>query len=413
MSLKDELAQLKGKLAGLKDRIEADDLEAITEGEKLKGEIEAKAAEIETAEKKAGLLNLIGKKEEEDNSMPEKKTARSLGENFVVNMPEQKGKRFSIIAPEYKAYNDELAIGTIASPKVPRALVTDIDRNIVPEVLPETYLRNIFGAETISGNALTFFTEGTIEYNSGGGKSPYGFEVIDEGAEKQQISFADPTAVTVALDKLAAYIKETDEYIEDAPFLASAINGRLLNYLRLREEVYLLTKLKAASITADTTSWANTADAQAIADIIFAKMMQVQAESGFAADAIIMHPTTWQKLRLGKYSGTSMYIGGGYFADGQGKQLWGVPVYTSTFAAAPVAGSAAGEIFVGAFRNCASVVSKGGVIVEATNTDQDDFVKNRMTIRCEERLALAVRRPKGFVKIVKSASDPGGATGDT
>ena len=115
MSLKDELAQLKGKLAGLKDRIEADDQEAITEGEKLKGEIEAKAAEIETAEKKAGLLNLIGKKEEEDNSMPEKKTARTLGENFVMNMPEQKGKRFSIVAPEFKAYNDELAIGTVAS----------------------------------------------------------------------------------------------------------------------------------------------------------------------------------------------------------------------------------------------------------------------------------------------------------
>ena len=64
------------------------------------------------------------------------------------------------------------------------------------------------------------------------------------------------------------------------------------------------------------------------------------------------------------------------------------------------------EIFVGSFKACASVVSKGGVSVEATNTDQDDFIKNRMTIRCEERLALAVRRPAGFVKIVKAATDP-------
>ena len=64
------------------------------------------------------------------------------------------------------------------------------------------------------------------------------------------------------------------------------------------------------------------------------------------------------------------------------------------------------EIFVGSFKACASVVSKGGVAVEATNTDQDDFIKNRMTIRCEERLALAVRRPAGFVKIVKAATDP-------
>ena len=403
MSKKEELAQLKSKLADLTERIEADDQEAITEGVKLKGEIEAKEAEIKTAEQKAGLLNLIGNKEKEDNSMEEKKTARSLGENFVQNIPEH-GKKFSISAPEFKAYNDPLAVGTVASPQVPRALVTDIDKNIVQEVLPETFLRSLFGSETISGNALTYFVEGAIESNTSGGQSAYGFDVTSEGAAKPQISFADPTAVTVALDKLAAFIKETDEYIEDAPFLVSAINGRLLNYLRLREEDYLLTKLKAASITADTTSWANSATASEIADLIFAKIMKVQEDSGFPADAIVMNPKTWQILRLGKMN--NQYVGGGYFADGQGKQLWGVPVYLSSFAAAPVSGSAAGEIFVGAFKACASVVGKGGVAVEATNTDQDDFIKNRMTIRCEERLTLAVRRPAGFVKIVKAATDP-------
>ena len=404
--MKEKLAELKAQLAALKDRIEADDQEAIAEGMKLRGEIETVTAEIETAEKKTDLLSMIGKKEQEDNTMPEIKTAQNLGEHFVKNMPESHGKRFSITAPAFKAYNDPMAVGTPASPQVPRALVTDIDRNIVTEVLPETYLRSLFGSESISGNALTYFVEGAIESNTTGGQSPYGFDVVAEGAAKPQISFADPTAVTVALDKIAAFIKETDEYIEDAPFLASAINGRLLNYLRLREEDYLLTKLKAASITADTTSWADSAGPQAIADLIFEKIQKVQADSGFAADAIIMNPKTWATLRLGKYGSTNEYIGGGYFADGQGKQLWGIPVYTSSFVAAPVSGSAAGEIFVGAFRSCGSVVSKGGVAVEATNTDQDDFIKNRMTIRAEERLALAVRRPAGFVKIVKSATDP-------
>lgn len=398
--MKKKLAELKARLAALKDRIEADDQEAIAEGVRLKGEIEATEAAIAEAEKKAGLLKLIGTEPAQGDG---DKPARSLGEHFVKSLPATHGKRFAIAA---KAYNDPMAVGTIASPQVPRALVTDIDRNIVQEVLPETYLRALFGAETISGNALTYFVEGAIESNTAGGQSPYGFDVTAEGAAKPQISFADPTPVTVALDKLAAFIKETDEYIDDAPFLASAINGRLLNYLRLREEDYLLTKLKAASITADTTSWANSADAQAIADLIFEKIQKVQADSGFAADAILMNPKTWQILRLGKYGSTHEYIGGGYFADGQGKQLWGVPVYTSTFAAAPVSGSAAGEIFVGAFKACGSVVSKGGVSVEATNTDQDDFIKNRMTIRAEERLALAVRRPAGFIKIVKAATDP-------
>ncbi len=404
MSMKTELVELKNRLAGLKERIEADDQEAIEEGIQLKADIEAKTAEIEAAEKKAGLLNAIGKKEE-DNPMSEVKEARSLGENFVKNMPEVREKRFSVVAPEFKAYNDPMAVGTVGSPQVPRALVTDIDRNIVPEVLPGTVLRGLFGSETIQGNALTYFVEGTIETNSGGGQSPYGFDVVSEGAAKPQVSFADPTAVTVALDKIAAFIKETDEYIADAPFLASAINGRLLNYLGLREEAYLLAKLKAASITADTTSWANSATAEAIADLIFKKIMKVQEDCGFPADAIIMNPRTWEILRLGKDS-NKQYYGGGYFADGQGRQLWGVPVYLSSFVAAPVSGSAAGEIFVGAFKACGSVVSKGGVAVEATNTDQDDFIKNRMTIRAEERIALAVRRPAGFVKIVKAATDP-------
>lgn len=403
MTLKEQLAEAKSALMALKERIEANDAEAIAEGEKLQTEIETKTAEIVQAEKKAALLNVIGKKEEE-TEMGENVQAKSLGEHFVKHMPQTHEKRFNIAAPEFKANTDPLAVGTIASPQVPRALVTDIDRNIVPEVIAETYLRGLFGSETISGNALTFFKEGALEYATG---KPYGFDTVTEGTAKPQVSFADPTAVTVALTKIAAFIKETNEYIDDAPFLASAINGRLLNYLRLREEAFLLTELAGTSgIQADTTSWTNgdMADAQAIADIIFAKMMAVQQQSGFAADAIIMNPAVWQTLRLGKLSATNAYIGGGYFADGQGKQIWGVPVYLSTFVDAPVSGSAKGDIWVGSFRACGSVVSKGGVSVEATNSDQDDFIKNKMTIRAEERLALAVRRPAGFCKITKAAS---------
>ena len=324
MTLKETLENKKAELVALKPQIEADDAAAIAEGEKLAAEIETMTAEVAQAEKKASLLTVIGTKEE-NNDMNEMKKAATLGEHFVKHMPQTHEKRFSIAAPEFtKANTDPMAIGTVASPQVPRALVTDIDRNIVPEVIAETYLRGLFGSETISGNALTFFKEGALEYATG---KPYGFDTVAEGTAKPQVSFADPTAVTVALTKIAAFIKETNEYIDDAPFLASAINGRLLNYLRLREEAFLLAELAGTSgIQADTTSWTNgdMADAQAIADIIFAKMMAVQQQSGFAADAIIMNPAVWQTLRLGKLSATNAYIGGGYFADGQGKQIWGV-----------------------------------------------------------------------------------------
>ena len=121
--------------------------------------------------------------------------------------------------------------------------------------------------------------------------------------------------------------------------------------------------------------------------------MDVQEQAGYAADAIVVAPAVWQLLRLGKDS-NNQYYGGGYFADGQGKQLWGVPVVVTT----AVTGS---QIVVGAFKTCGSVVTKGGVSVEATNSNEDDFIHNLMTIRAEERLALAVRRPAGFKVISK------------
>lgn len=64
---------------------------------------------------------------------------------------------------------------------------------------------------------------------------------------------------------------------------------------------------------------------------------------------------------------------------------------------------AASKIVVGAFKTCGSVVSKDGVSVEATNSNEDDFIKNLMTIRAEERLALAVRRPAGFKVLTKAS----------
>ena len=292
-----------------------------------------------------------------------------------------RSKRFSVAASEFKAATD-----TQTNPAGISQYATDLDRNVVTAPRTALVIRDLFGAETISGNALTYLVEGAIE------GAP---AVTAEGAEKPQVHFADPTPKTVSLSKIACHIKESDEYISDYPFLASAINGRLLYHLGLVEQSKLVTDLTGTSgIQADSSSWTASTKAEALADLIFGAMMDVQEQSGFAADAIVMAPATWQTLRLGK-DAESRYYGGGYFADGQGKQLWGVPVVVTTAVTAS-------QIIVGAFKTCGSVVQKGGVSVEATNSNEDDFVKNLMTIRAEERLALAVRRPAGFKLITKA-----------
>lgn len=382
MTLREELASKKDALIALKERIEANDAEAIAEGEALQSEIKEKTAELEQAEKKAALLNSIGTTEESEDDSMELKNAQTLGENFVNHVKAATiGKRFDVVAPSYvKAATD-----TQTSPEGAVGFATTFDKNVVTGARTPLVIRDLFGAEQISGSTLVYLVEGAIQ------GAP---AVTAEGNEKPQVHFADPTPKTVSLAKVACHIKESDEYINDFPFLASAINGRLLYELGLVEQGKLVTDLLGTS-GIQTGTYAATGTATDIADAILQAAMDVQAQTGFAADAIAINPADWYTLRVGKHNGE--YYGGGYFGAQNIPNLWGIPVCVS-------ASITSGTVVVGAFKTCASVVTNGGVSVEAVNTNEDDFVKNLMTIRAEERLALAVRRPAGFKKLTKAAT---------
>ena len=382
MTLKEQLAEAKSALAALKERIEENDAEAIAEGEKLQAEIETKTAEIAQAEKKAALLNVIGKKEQEDSTM-EVKTAANLGENFINHLKvSEHGKRFDVVAPQYVKGATDIQ----ASPSGAVDFATTYDKNVVTAARTPLVIRDLFGAESISGSTLVYLVEGAIQ------GAP---AVTAEGAEKPQVHFADPTPKTVSLTKVACHIKESDEYINDYPFLASAINGRLLYELGLVEQNKLVTDLLATS-GIGTGSITAAATYQDVAEEILKAAMDVEAASGFAADAIALNPADWFKLRTLKLT-SNEYFGGGPFGAQNIPNLWGIPVCVTSAVAA-------NKFIIGAFKTCGSVVQNGGVSVEAVNTDQDDFVKNLMTIRAEERLALAVRRPAGFKVLTKATS---------
>lgn len=382
MNLKEKFKTAQSELLGLKTKIESGDAEAIKRAGELTTEIENLKEQIKTAEKAAQLLAQIGNGESEQEGAKDTRS-KSLGEHFVKAAKKanaSKGQHFSVHTSAFKAATD-----TQTSPTGISQFATNLDYNVVTAPRTALVIRDLFGSETISGSALTYLVEGAMEGTPA---------VTAEGAKKAQVHFANPTPVTVSLKKITEFIKESDEYINDYPFLASAINGRLLYALGLKEQNELVSDLIGTSgIQTDSTSWTGTTKADELADIIFSALMDVQEQSGYAADAIVLNPATWQLIRLGKDS-NNQYYGGSYFADGQGKQLWGVPVVVTTAVTAS-------QIIAGAFKTCGSVVSKGGVSVEATNSNEDDFLYNLMTIRAEERLALAVRRPAGFKLISK------------
>lgn len=393
MNLKENLKTLQTELQGLKSKIESGDAEAIKRAGELTEEIENLKSQIATAEKAANLLSQIGNDEDEQAGAESGVKAKNLGENLVNAVKSAApGKRFAVNAPEFgKAYND---VQKTPSTSGVSDFATDLDYNVVTGNRTALVIRDLFGSETISGSTLKFLVEGALEGNGAG--------VTNEGAAKAQLHFADPTPVTVSLKKITAFIKESDEYISDYPFLASAVNGRLLYQLALKEQNELTSDLLGTSgiQTGDVVVGNTTND---LAERILKAISDVQEESGFAADVIVMNPATWFTLRSAKDS-NGQYYGGGFFGAQSVPNLWGTPVCVTTAVTSS-------QIVVGAFKTCGSVVTKGGVSVEMTNADQDDFTKNLMTIRAEERLALAVRRPAGF-KLLTSYTYTKGSSGD-
>ena len=387
MTFKEKLAAKAAELKELNEKMAKGDIEAAAKSAEVRKEMDDLAEAIKAAEETEKKLAALGTVSAGKAEVSEK-AARTLGEHFIQNLKKSSvGTRFDVVAPEFKAASN-IITETGSVDTFPMGSITQ-DLRVVEGARAALQLRDLFDAQTISTAAYSYFVEGAL----GTGPSDEG---IAEGAEKTPVTYNPYEGKVAVLTKIAGYIKESDEFIADYPFLASAINGRLLYDLRAAIQSYLLVALLGAGIQTDTSSWDNSTTVTGLADIILESIMDVQSSSGRAADAVVINPADWYALRIGK-DGDDRYYGGGYFQDGLTPAIWGLPAIVT-------ADIPAGTILVGAFKQGATVLSNGGVQVEATNSNEDDFVKNLMTIRAEERLALAVRVPLAFKSIVKDTN---------
>jgi len=364
--------------------------------ESIKGEIASAKASDEAI--KSGDALLAQFKDAGPAKAPEAVAAKSVGDFFAKTagptmLAHGKGNSgLRISTPEYKAAADVQVTGTVFG-----NALTSIDTNILTGVRRRLTIEDLLGSETISGTALTYFVESALVEGA--------FALVAENGQKPQLHFGDPTAVTEALAKVAGFIKESDELVEDLPFLKTAIDGRLLYQLNLFIEDQLLNGSGAAGnirgllnrVGIQTEVRGSTAAGDNAQDTIFRAITKVETGSGLTADGIVINPADYQTLRLSK-DANGQYFGGGFFSGqyGNGSIMEKPPLWGLQTVVTPAI--ATGTVLVGAFGQAGSVVSKGGVRVEATNTEGNDFTNNRITVRAERRLQLAVRRPAAFVK---------------
>lgn len=366
--LKGKLKEKKDALVALKERIEAGDEEAIREAGELTEEIEALEQTIKAAEKAKEKLAKIGKEEDPDVKEDKKKGLKALDLSWLKANRGAVGTEINL-----KAYNDLEAMGANK--------IFDYDKNPV-NVMPALSARALFGAETISGNALTYYVIGAAE----------GIADVDgtaEGAAKDRIH-VPYTPKTAALTKIAAYLKETDEIINDAPFLESAIRNRGVYEFNKAIEAYLVGALAG-------TSGVQVSGTSVDFDSILTAKQEIITDTGYVPDAMLINPSDWATLLQTKDSNRQYLLGGpGFGSYGNGAyfenpKVWGMNVVQSSAVTE-------GAPIVGAFKTAAAVVTQAGngQRVEVSNSDQDDFIKNIVTVRIEERLVLAVRVPAAF-----------------
>ena len=368
MNKTEMLEAKKAELAALAPDIENDAEGALEKGAALKTEIETLEAEIAKDREKAAVLKSIGTVEPINQ---EEKKMNDL-ELFAQKCAEMTDKKAGVVQ-HIKAATDVVTGETIA----------DIDREVAPQPTRRA-ARDLFSVAQISGNAITYFLQDAYEGTPA---------VTAENAKKPQNSTGF-TPKTLALSKIAAFIKETDEIINDAPFLASEVKNSLLYHLGVVEDSTLISAVAGTSgILAGTYGSGSTSIAGDFADGILYAIKAVKGNSAYDASAVIVNPADMFALQTAKDSNLQ-YIGGGYFTGAYGNgqyqpisAIWGVPVFESTAVSA-------GQALVVA-KQAVKVWVKGGVDVKLYEQNEDDAIYNRVTLLAEERIACAVKDLNG------------------
>lgn len=232
----------------------------------------------------------------------------------------------------------------------------------------------------------------TLEYVKETGFTNAAAPVAETVAKPESTMKFDLVSTTAKV--IAHYVKASRQILSDASQLASYIDGRLRYGLAYVEEQQLLngdgTGQNLLGIIPQATPYVapfDPAGTETGIDMIRLAMLQA-ALAEYPASGIVMHPSDWARIELLKDTDGRYIIG-----NPQGTispTLWGLPVVATQAITVD-------KFLVGAFKLGAQVFDRWQARVEVATENQDDFIKNLVTILAEERLALAVYRPEAFI----------------
>jgi hypothetical protein len=214
---------------------------------------------------------------------------------------------------------------------------------------------------------------------------------VAEGALKPEASAAvDVTPRPV--EKIAVWIKTSKETYDDLPALIGEIESELMGDVNLEEERQLL---KGNGTSPNLTGIYPAAPAMTALPGGTSYIDQIGAglgrliSLGYAPNGIVVNGEDWHAAKMSKMS-TGEYLFGNP-SQAVGDRLWGLRVVTSSHLATT-------EWIAGDFQRGAELHERESVGVSVAMMDQDDFIRNLVTLLAELREVLVIKQAAAFIK---------------
>lgn len=216
--------------------------------------------------------------------------------------------------------------------------------------------------------------------------------MVAEGNPKPQSDLSFELKTTT-VKTIAHWFRASKQVLADIPLLQSYINGRAIYGLKYKEEEQLIagdgTGQNLLGLIPQATAFDDALRkvGDTKIDTLRRAILQVRIAE-YRASAIALNPIDWADIELQKDdNGSYIWVN---VQEGGTQRMWRLPVVDTN--AVPE-----GEFLVGAMNIAAQVFDREDAAVEVSTEDGDNFRNNMVTIRAEERLALAVYRPESFV----------------
>lgn len=333
------------------------------------GELQARLQEAEQKMLNAGKDNGEEEFRSAGNIVAEKLAAEGVSSNFNgksrIQMPRSAitsatGSGGVLVAPDRRA-------GIIAIPE------------------RQMTIRDLIAPGTTTSNMVQYVKETGFTNNA----AP-----VAENTSKpySDITFAMENA---SVQTIAHLMKASRQILDDASALASFIDARARYGLMIKEEGQLLygngTGANLHGIIPQASAYAAPTGAEVTTEQRIDRLRLAILQAALAeypATGIVLHPTDWATIELLKDNIGKYIIGNPQ--NGTTPTLWRLPVV-------PTQSINQNAFLVGAFNLGAQIFDRMDIEVLVSTENTDDFEKNMVTLRAEERLAFAVYRPEAFV----------------